>query len=123
MSLHKTKDQLVKLLGQTDNNVIALSGKWGTCSLNRVRQRVVGGVTPRSGFVQLLGSTPDRIASTCSAGVFRGPDPDCSNSRRMAFIQVVLSEKPLNKLHRPNCPLASSSARGITVNITAGSYS
>jgi len=40
VSLHKTKDQLVKLLGQTDNNVIALSGKWGTCSLNRVRQRV-----------------------------------------------------------------------------------
>lgn len=30
MSLNKTKDQLVKLLGQTDNSVIALSGKWGT---------------------------------------------------------------------------------------------
>lgn len=30
MSLAKTKQQLVKLLDQTDNNVIALSGKWGT---------------------------------------------------------------------------------------------
>jgi chromosomal replication initiation ATPase DnaA len=30
VSLKKTKDQLVKLLGQADNNVIALSGKWGT---------------------------------------------------------------------------------------------
>lgn len=30
MSLKKTKEQLIKLLGQSENNVIALSGKWGT---------------------------------------------------------------------------------------------
>lgn len=30
MSLEKTKKQLIELLGQSDNNVIALSGKWGT---------------------------------------------------------------------------------------------
>lgn len=30
VSLKKTKDQLVKLLRQADNNVIALSGNWGT---------------------------------------------------------------------------------------------
>lgn len=30
MSLQKTKEQLIQLLGQTDNSVIALSGKWGT---------------------------------------------------------------------------------------------
>lgn len=30
MSLKKTKDQLIKLLAQSDNNVIALSGQWGT---------------------------------------------------------------------------------------------
>lgn len=30
MSLARTKEQLVKLLGQADNSVIALSGKWGT---------------------------------------------------------------------------------------------
>lgn len=30
MSLARTKEQLIKLLGQADNSVIALSGKWGT---------------------------------------------------------------------------------------------
>jgi hypothetical protein len=30
MSLKKTKEQLIKLLGQSENTVIALSGKWGT---------------------------------------------------------------------------------------------
>lgn len=30
MSLKKTKEQLIKLLNQADNRVIALSGKWGT---------------------------------------------------------------------------------------------
>ncbi len=30
MSLKKTKEQLIQLLGQADNCVIALSGKWGT---------------------------------------------------------------------------------------------
>lgn len=30
MSLSKTKERLVRLLGQSDNSVIALSGKWGT---------------------------------------------------------------------------------------------
>ena len=30
MSLQKTKERLVRLLGQDDNSVIALSGKWGT---------------------------------------------------------------------------------------------
>ena len=30
MSLSKTKERLVRLLGQNDNSVIALSGKWGT---------------------------------------------------------------------------------------------
>lgn len=30
MSLARTKEQLVKLLGQAENSVIALSGKWGT---------------------------------------------------------------------------------------------
>jgi hypothetical protein len=30
MSLSKTKERLVRLLGQDDNSVIALSGKWGT---------------------------------------------------------------------------------------------
>jgi len=30
MSLKKTKEQMIRLLGQADNSVIALSGKWGT---------------------------------------------------------------------------------------------
>ena len=30
MSLEKTKEHLLKLLGDADNKVIALSGKWGT---------------------------------------------------------------------------------------------
>lgn len=30
MSLQRTKERLVSLLGQVDNRVIALSGKWGT---------------------------------------------------------------------------------------------
>ena len=30
MSLSRTKERLVRLLGQGDNSVIALSGKWGT---------------------------------------------------------------------------------------------
>jgi tRNA A37 threonylcarbamoyladenosine biosynthesis protein TsaE len=30
MSLKKTKEQMIRLLGQTDISVIALSGKWGT---------------------------------------------------------------------------------------------
>lgn len=30
MSLKKTKKQLIHLLGEADNRVIALSGKWGT---------------------------------------------------------------------------------------------
>ena len=30
MSLKKTKEQMIRLLGQADSSVIALSGKWGT---------------------------------------------------------------------------------------------
>lgn len=66
MSLAKTKEQLIKLLDQADNKVIALSGRWGTGKThlwkevqaqNNVDQRV-----KRALYVSLFGlSSLDQI--------------------------------------------------------------
>ena len=38
MSLQETKRNLIKLLGDEDNKVIALSGKWGTGKIHLWRE-------------------------------------------------------------------------------------
>lgn len=58
MSLKKTRDQLIKLLGQADNNVIALSGKWGTGKThlwNEVKNESSDDKIKKSLYVSLFG--------------------------------------------------------------------
>lgn len=65
MSLKKTKDQLIKLLGQTDNNVIALSGKWGTGKThlwNEVKDESTDDTVKKALYVSLFGlSSVDQV--------------------------------------------------------------
>lgn len=65
MSLAKTKEQLVKLLHQADNNVIALSGKWGTGKThlwNEVKSESGDAKVKRALYVSLFGvSSIDQI--------------------------------------------------------------
>lgn len=95
MSLEKTKGQLIELLGNRDNRVIALSGKWGTgkthlweqvkaesqnerirnalyvslfglSSIDQVKRKLMEGVLPDS---VVKGGKWDAIKSTFSAGI------------------------------------------------------
>lgn len=65
MSLKKTKEQLVKLLDQTDNNVIALSGKWGTGKThlwNEVKDQSADDGVKKALYVSLFGlSSVDQV--------------------------------------------------------------
>lgn len=65
MSLEKTKKQLVELLGQSDNNVIALSGKWGTGKThlwNEVKKESKDEKVKKALYVSLFGlSTVDQV--------------------------------------------------------------
>ncbi len=65
MSLKKTKEQLVKLLGQADNNVIALSGMWGTGKThlwNEVKDESADDTVNNALYVSLFGlSSVDEI--------------------------------------------------------------
>lgn len=65
MSLEKTKKQLVELLGQSDNYVIALSGKWGTGKThlwNEVKKESKDEKIKKALYVSLFGlSTVDQV--------------------------------------------------------------
>jgi hypothetical protein len=65
MSLSKTKERLVRLLGQDDNCVIALSGKWGTGKThlwNEVKEESDDEMVKRALYVSLFGlSSVDQI--------------------------------------------------------------
>ena len=65
MSLKKTKDQLIKLLGQPDNTVIALSGKWGTGKThlwNEVKDESGDDSVKKALYVSLFGlSSVDQV--------------------------------------------------------------
>ena len=65
MSLARTKEQLVKLLGQADNSVIALSGKWGTGKthlLNEVKSSSNDDQVKKALYVSLFGlSSIDQV--------------------------------------------------------------
>ncbi len=65
MSLKKTKDQLVKLLDQADNNVIAISGKWGTGKThlwNEVKDESTDDRVKKALYVSLFGlSSVDQV--------------------------------------------------------------
>lgn len=65
MSLTKTKDQLIQLLSQTDNSVIALSGKWGTGKThlwNEVKNESGDDKVKKALYVSLFGqSSVDQV--------------------------------------------------------------
>lgn len=65
MSLEKTKTQLIEMLGNADNKVIALSGKWGTGKTHLwedVRGESGDGKVQNSLYVSLFGlSNVDQI--------------------------------------------------------------
>lgn len=65
MSLSRTKERLVRLLGQNENSVIALSGKWGTGKThlwNEVKTASVDEKIKKALYVSLFGlSTVDQI--------------------------------------------------------------
>lgn len=65
MSLSKTKEQLVRLLGQHDNSVIALSGKWGTGKThlwNEVKDASADANVKKALYVSLFGlSSVDQV--------------------------------------------------------------
>lgn len=65
MSLSKTKEQLVRLLGQADNSVIALSGKWGTGKThlwNEVKAASADEKVKKALYVSLFGlSSVDQV--------------------------------------------------------------
>ena len=65
MSLKKTKDQLIKLLQQLDNSVIALSGRWGTGKThlwNEVRAESADDNVKKALYVSLFGlSSIDQV--------------------------------------------------------------
>lgn len=65
MSLKKTKEQLVQLLGQPDNCVIALSGKWGTGKthlLNEIKDEADDDNVKDALYVSLFGlSSIDQV--------------------------------------------------------------
>lgn len=65
MSLSKTKERLVRLLGQGDNSVIALSGKWGTGKThlwNEVKAASADEKVKKALYVSLFGlSSIDQI--------------------------------------------------------------
>jgi hypothetical protein len=65
MSLKKTKAQLMKLLGQSENNVIALSGRWGTGKThlwNEVKDESIDDKVKKALYVSLFGlSSIDQV--------------------------------------------------------------
>lgn len=65
MSLEKTKKQLMELLGQPDNTVIALSGKWGTGKThlwNEIKKETKDDKVKTALYVSLFGlSTVDQV--------------------------------------------------------------
>jgi hypothetical protein len=65
MSLKKTKDQLIKLLEQADNRVIALSGRWGTGKThlwNEVKAESADEKVKKALYVSLFGlSSIDQV--------------------------------------------------------------
>lgn len=65
MSLSKTKERLVRLLGQDDNSVIALSGKWGTGKThlwNEVKDASDDEMVKKALYVSLFGlSSVDQV--------------------------------------------------------------
>jgi Cdc6-like AAA superfamily ATPase len=65
MSLEKTKKQLIELLDQSDNNVIAICGKWGTGKThlwNEVRNESKDNKVKTALYVSLFGlSTIDQV--------------------------------------------------------------
>lgn len=65
MSLSKTKERLVRLLGQAENSVIALSGKWGTGKThlwNEVKNASDNEMVKKALYVSLFGlSSIDQV--------------------------------------------------------------
>ena len=65
MSIEKTKKQLMELLSQSDTNVIALSGRWGTGKThlwNEVKKGSKDEMVQKSLYVSLFGlSTLDQV--------------------------------------------------------------
>lgn len=78
MSLAKTKEQFFKLLGQTDNSVIALSGKWGTGKThlwNEVKGESTDAAVQKSLYVSLFGvSSIDQVKRKLIESAIPGVD-------------------------------------------------
>lgn len=78
MSLQKTKEQLVRLLGQDDNNVIALSGKWGTGKThlwNEVKKASSDEKVTKALYVSLFGlSSVDQVKRKLIESAIPGVD-------------------------------------------------
>lgn len=81
MSLEKTKKQLVDLLGKGDNNVIALSGKWGTGKThlwNEVKRESSDEEVKKALYVSLFGlSSIDQVKRKLMEGAL----PDAALGR------------------------------------------
>ncbi|MDY7549176.1 P-loop NTPase fold protein [Glaciimonas sp. CA11.2] len=78
MSLKKTKDQLIRLLGEADNNVIALSGKWGTGKThlwNEVKSEAEDVKVKNALYVSLFGlSSVDQVKRKLIESAIPGVD-------------------------------------------------
>jgi hypothetical protein len=81
MSLAKTKTQLIKLLAQPDNNVIALSGKWGTGKThlwNEVKKETPDDTVQNALYVSLFGlSSVDQVKRKLIERAIRGVESHC----------------------------------------------
>jgi len=92
MSLKKTKDQLVKLLDDADNKVIALSGKWGTGKTylwNEIKNESKEDPVKKALYVSLFGqSSIDQTKRKLIEGVVTGTE---SHSKWLQSLKNLLT--------------------------------
>jgi len=93
MTLEKTKKQLIDLLAKGDNNVIALSGKWGTGKThlwNEVKRDSEDDQVKKSLYVSIFGlSTVDQIKRKLMEGAL--PDSAVEGGRFEVFKNLFKS--------------------------------
>lgn len=91
MSLEKTKKQLIELLGQSDNHVIALSGKWGTGKThlwNEVKKESKDEKIKLALYVSLFGlSTVDQVKRKLMEGAL--PEAAVGGGKLEAFKNLL----------------------------------